>query len=82
MLVFALLLTLAAPASAGTVKYSADCSYRYYCTHDVTYTAAPGERNDVTVARLLRERGRLRITVEIRDADEGVIGFRTELQRM
>ena len=51
MLVLALLLALAAPASAGTIVTGGDCSARYYCTHEATYTAAPGERNDVTVTR-------------------------------
>src|SRR3954447_15069783 len=46
-----LLLALASPASAGTLVWRGDCSYRYYCSHEVTYTAAPGERNDVTVTR-------------------------------
>src|SRR3954470_14378482 len=51
MLLLALLLALASPASAGTLVWRGDCSYRYYCSHEVTYTAAPGERNDVTVTR-------------------------------
>ena len=42
-------LALAVDASAASVKVDADCSVRYYCSWHVTYTAAPGERNDVTV---------------------------------
>ncbi len=50
MIVLLALLALAAPASAGTIKPESDCSFRYYCSHEATYTAAPGERNDVTVS--------------------------------
>ena len=50
MIVLLALLALAAPASAGTIKPESDCSFRYYCSHKATYTAAAGERNDVTVS--------------------------------
>ena len=42
-------LALEVDASAASVKVDADCTVRYYCSWQVTYTAAPGERNDVTV---------------------------------
>lgn len=41
---------VAAPAHAATAQVKADCD-RYRCSWTVTYTAAPGERNDVTVNR-------------------------------
>ncbi|MDA0170591.1 hypothetical protein OJ998_15935 [Solirubrobacter taibaiensis] len=42
-------LALAGDTSAGTVEVDADCSVRYYCSWWVTYTAAPGERNGLSV---------------------------------
>lgn len=43
-------LVLAPAAQAGTVRVTSDCD-KIGCTWDAEYSAAPGERNDVTMSR-------------------------------
>jgi Ca2+-binding RTX toxin-like protein len=47
VIVFLLALLLAAPAQAATVKADAECDH--FCSVELTYAAAPGEVNDLTI---------------------------------
>jgi hypothetical protein len=49
VLLIALLLIFAAPASAATVEQGGSCDH--FCSFELTYTAAPGEVNDLTITR-------------------------------
>jgi len=49
VVLIALLLILATPASAATVSTKAHCD-RYSCSYEIDFVAAPGERNDVTLS--------------------------------